>query len=173
VAQIGDGAAPAADEAQVADERARVYRPLQAVVDGHAVSPREMEARLQKTLEHYAGGATVSYELNEERLAVAEAEVDRFPAQVPYLHATSLHDLMQAHSVIDRVDVAQALVRHLRHRRETRWPSYQTRVDYPARDDARWLVFVNSRRDPATGQIHLLERPYEQLVDGDRYRPNG
>jgi adenylylsulfate reductase subunit A len=44
-------------------------------------------------------------------------------------------------------------------------------MDYPERDDQNWLKFVNSRRDPKTGNITMLERPYEQLVPGDRYKP--
>ena len=48
--------------------------------------------------------------------------------------------------MIDRVTVAQTLVAHMPHRRETRWHCYQERLDYPERDDARWMVFVNSVR---------------------------
>jgi adenylylsulfate reductase subunit A len=47
------------------------------------------------------------------------------------------------------------------YRQETRWPSYHTRTDYPERNDADWLCFVNSRRDPTTGGISLFTRPHE------------
>ncbi len=39
------------------------------------------------------------------------------------------------------------------------------------RDDINWLKFVNTRRDPETGEYEVLYRPYEQMVEGDRYHP--
>ena len=78
---------------------------------------------------------------------------------------------MKAHEVIDRVYVAQTLVEHMLYRKETRWPGYCTRTDYTERDDEKWLNFVNSRRDPDTGNIEMLTRPYVQIVPGDRYKP--
>ena len=66
---------------------------------------------------------------------------------------------MHCHEVVDRVEVARVLVEHLLHRQETRWNAYQTRLDYPDRDDARWRVFVNSVRDRKTGEIRMVERP--------------
>ena len=78
---------------------------------------------------------------------------------------------MNAHEIIDRIDVAEVLVEHLLYRKETRWPSYQTRLDYPERDDRNWLKFVNSLRDRESGEIKIIERPYQQIVSGDRYLP--
>jgi adenylylsulfate reductase subunit A len=60
--------------------------------------------------------------------------------------------------VIDRVEVSRALVEHMLHRKETRWHCYQERLDYPERDDARFMVFVNSVREP-DGTFRMLERP--------------
>jgi adenylylsulfate reductase subunit A len=55
-------------------------------------------------------------------------------------------------------------VRHLLHRKETRWPGYYYRSDYPNLDDANWRVFVNSRYDPDTGRWDTFTRPYRQIV---------
>ena len=130
-----------------------------------------MEARLQKIMEEYAGGASRYYEMNAEQLILAKQYLEKLPADRPQLMAEDLHDLMKVHEVIDRIDVAQCLVEHLLYRRETRWPSYQTRVDFPNRDDENWLKFVNSRRDPKARRFEVFTRPYEQLVPGDRYKP--
>jgi adenylylsulfate reductase subunit A len=43
-------------------------------------------------------------------------------------------------------------------RRETRWHCYQERLDYPLRDDARYMVFMNSVRD-SDGTVRMIERP--------------
>ncbi|MEK7822213.1 MAG: hypothetical protein AAB260_04140, partial [Planctomycetota bacterium] len=49
-------------------------------------------------------------------------------------------------------------VEHLLYRKETRWPCSQSRLDYPKRDDAHWLKFVNSVMDVSTGEIQILEK---------------
>lgn len=151
-------------------EMRRVYAPLFYRTKQLAqLRPPDFEHRLQKILEEYAGGSSTFFEMNEERLVTARKQLARLPEQFPFIEAHDLHDLMLAHSVMDRVDVAQTLVEHLIARKETRWPGYQTRLDYPERDDAKWSVFINSRRDPATGKLEVLTRPYEQIVPGSRY----
>ena len=76
---------------------------------------------------------------------------------------------MQARESMDRVDVAEAVVHHLKARKETRWAGWQTRSDYPERDDARFDCFIESRRDPRSGEITIFTRPYDQLIPGDRH----
>lgn len=161
-------------EDQVVGEWKRVYAPLKRFLEiGEGVTPKEMEERLQKIMDEYAGGLSSYYEMNEEKLLVAVQKLAKLAGQIQYLIAQDWHELMEAHEVIDRIDVAQSLVQHLLHRKETRWPGYQTRLDYPERNDSDWLKFVNSKRNPDTGQIEIIERPYVQLVPGDRYSPRG
>jgi len=153
-------------------EQERVFHPLhQHGRTFSGVRADEVESRLQKIMEEYAGGASRYYEMNEAQLLVARKHLAQLPSQLDLIVAEDLHDLMKVHEILDRIDVAQVLVEHLLHRRETRWPAYQTRMDFPERDDQNWLKFINSRRDPKTGGITMLERPYEQLVPGDRYKP--
>jgi len=137
----------------------------------YGVKPYDMEVRMQKIMEEYAGGASGHYEMNEERLVLARNYMGQLPGQFDQLVVGDMHDLMRAHEVMDRVVVGQALIEHLIARKETRWPAYQTRTDYPERDDLHWLKFVNTRMDPATGKFELIFHPYEQLVPGDRYHP--
>ncbi len=149
------------DEAIAAEEE-RAFRPSKNHGKvRYPISPVDFEARLQKIMEQYAGGASTYYEMNEEMLNIARERLNKLPEGFEQLTASDIHQLMKAHEVIDRVDVAQVLVAHLLYRKETRWPSYQTRVDYPNRDDANWLLFVNSRREPKSGKIEMLTRPYE------------
>jgi len=159
------------ERAQIEEEKRRVYAPLirfQRV--GEGVLPKEAEERLQKVMDEYAGGISVFYEMNEERLLIAKRELQKLREQIEYFIARDMHELMLVHEVIDRIDVAQVLLEHLLFRKETRWPGYQTRLDYPDRDDSNWLCFVNSKRDRKTGAIEVFKVPYEQIVPGDRYR---
>ena len=68
---------------------------------------------------------------------------------------------MQCHDVIDRITVGQTLLEHMLHRKETRWHCYQERLDYPQRDDARYMVFMNSVLG-ADGTLRMIERPVQR-----------
>ena len=158
---------PALDAAQVETEKARVYAPLLRCGQ-EGVRPVEMKERLQRLMDEYAGGISQYYRTNEERLDYALRHIKMLQSQFVFLTADSLHELMEAHETMDRVDVAEAVVHHLKARKETRWAGWQTRVDYPERDDEHFDCFVESRRDPQSGVVTTFTRPYEQLIPGDR-----
>ncbi|MCG8513522.1 MAG: adenylyl-sulfate reductase subunit alpha [Halanaerobiales bacterium] len=147
-------------------EMLRVYAPLHRD-DG--VSPPEMEERLQKVMDEYAGGVSRYYEMNEHELLLALNQIKHLQTQTRHLRAEDFHRLMNCHEVIDRIDIAEVLLNHLLYRKETRWPAYQSRVDYPYCNDRDWLKFVNSKR--VNDRLEILERPYRQVVGGDRYVP--
>ena len=46
---------------------------------------------------------------------------------------------------------AESVLRHTIFRKETRWPGYCYRADFPKLDDENWHVFVNSKYDKSTG----------------------
>ena len=162
--------APVLDAAQIAQEKERVYAPMLSR-DEEGVSPIEMKERLQRLMDEYAGGSSQFYRANEYQLDYALRHIKILQSQFKHLRANDLHDLMQANETMDRVDVAEAVVHHLKARKETRWAGWQTRSDYPQRDDENFDCFVESRRDPATGEMTTFTRPYEQLLPGDRYKP--
>ena len=162
--------APVLDTGQIAQEKERVYAPL-LTRDEEGVSPTELKERLQRLMDEYAGGSSQFYRANEQQLDYALRHIKILQSQFKHLRATDLHDLMQANETMDRVDVAEAVVHHLKARKETRWAGWQTRSDYPQRDDDNFDCFVESRRDPATGEMTTFTRPYEQLLPGDRYKP--
>lgn len=146
-------------EPQILAERDRVFHPFG---DQGQVPPDELEERLQKIMDEYAGGIGQQYGYSEGGMRLAQLHLGRLAQELKVLHANDLHGLQLSHDVIDRVVVAQQLVAHMNHRKETRWRCYQQRLDYPNRDDARWMVFVNSVRDPQ-GEIHMVERPVERV----------
>ena len=161
---------PELDGQQVEQEKERVFAPLLRGPEFDGVSPLEMEERMQRLMDEYAGGTSQFYRTNEERLDYALKHLKMLHDQVEYLYAKNLHDLMNAHEVIDRLDVAEVLVHHLKFRKETRWKGWQTRSDYPEMDP-KFDCFVESRRNHESGEIEMFTRPYEQIVPGDRYQP--
>ena len=81
----------------------------------------------------------------KEELQGIIKEIFRSRKKITYTELVT--ELMQAMETIDRVDVAEAVVHHLKARKETRWAGWQTRSDYPERDDAHFDCFIESRRD--------------------------
>ena len=148
------------DHSEAAAERARVFAPMQGPP---TAAPRELEERLQKIMDEYAGGKSSDYAYSTGELELARLHLARLEQELSALGARSFHELCLCHDVIDRVTVARQLVEHMLHRKETRWHCYQERLDYPDRDDERWMVFVNSRRHP-DGRVEMIERPVERAT---------
>jgi len=153
---------PLADS--IREARARILAPFMNLKAELTVLPQEAEERLQKIMDEYAGGLSTAYQANKAMLTMAERKLEALEKHLSYLAADSPHDLMQAHTVIDRLLVAQALVKHMSAREETRWPAFHSRSDFPDRNDADWLNFVNTRYDKKSGAWHISRRPYRQWV---------
>ncbi|WP_378953609.1 adenylyl-sulfate reductase subunit alpha [Pelosinus sp. sgz500959] len=157
---------------KIAAEKARVFAPALRFQDvGDGVKPGEMEERLQRLMDEYAGGVHQFFRMNKEGLQYALRHIARLKDQTKYLISSDLHQLMAAHEIIDRLDVADVLVHHLLFREETRWPGWQTRTDFPEKNDEAFDCFVNSRYHADTGKVEIFTKPYEQIIPGDRLKP--
>jgi len=137
-------------------ERARVFSYRISEGSGDRIRPEEAEARLQKVMDEYAGGIRTSYAMNEAGLLMARKKLSELSLDLFRIGAPDSHELMLAHEVVDRIDVAKVLVAHLLARKETRWPGFQTRKDYPETDE-RYGHFINSVVG-REGDIHIVHR---------------
>ena len=121
-------------------------------------SPEELERNLQEIMDEYAGGVTSHYELTESKLIIARKKLKELKGKLQLLSAGDKHELVSCLELIDRFDVAKVLIEHLIYRKETRWPVFQTRTDYPEKDDTNWLGFVNSVYDPVKDRVKIIKR---------------
>ena len=153
------------DSAQMDAEKERVFSPLFKGAEYDGLTPEEVKERLQRLMDEYAGGTSQFYRVNEEQLNYALRHIEMLKKQVEFLKAGSLHELMHAHEVMDRIEVAEIVCHHLKGRKETRWAGWQTRTDYPDRDDENYNCFVESRRNLDSGEIEVFTRPYERIVE--------
>ena len=87
-----------------------------------------------------------------------------FKEDLENMAARDLHDLLRCWEVRDRVWCAEAHMRHMLFRKETRWPGYYYRGDHPKLDDENWRCFVNSRYDAAKSEWTLAKKPYIQVI---------
>jgi len=74
------------------------------------------------------------------------------------LAAKDLHELMRCWENYHRTYQAEAHVRSMLFREETRWPGYYFRADYPKIDNDNWLCFVNCIIDPETEEWTMVKR---------------
>ena len=173
VRDVGD--APRIDDVKVDSLKQAIWKPLETFerhkgssttveLNPNYLLPKQALIRLQKIMDEYAAGTSAQYTTSDPLLKRGLELLTMFREDLEYLGARDLHDLLRCWELVHRSWVAEAHVRHLMHRKETRWPGYYYRADYPDLDDTNWRVFVNSRYDPDTGQWNTFTKPYQKLL---------
>jgi len=130
-----------------------LFRPL---TGGNGLHYSDVEARMQKIIDEYAGGYSMNYATNREKLLLARELLQILSGKIKNIHAANLHELMRTHEIKDRILLARVLVEHMLARKETRWPAYQTRLDFPVRNDIEYKAFINS--ELTDGKIKVFQR---------------
>jgi adenylylsulfate reductase subunit A len=74
------------------------------------------------------------------------------------LGARDLHELMRCWENYHRMYQAEAHIRTMLYREETRWPGYYFRADYPKIDEDNWKCFVNCKYDANSGEWEMIKR---------------
>jgi adenylylsulfate reductase subunit A len=128
-------------------------------VNPNYLKPRMFMFRLQKIMDEYAGGVTSQFTTNKALLTRALELLAFLKEDAASLGAVDLHELMRCWENQHRMWQAEAHVRTLLFREETRWPGYYVRADKPAMDEEKWHVFANCRYEPSTGNWETLTRP--------------
>lgn len=152
-----------------------IYKPFQVYMDHkdystdttvnpHYIKPRMMMFRLNKLMDEYVGGTSTWYVTSEkmmdrglELLLMLKEDSDKMAAK-------DLHELLRAWENFHRIWMAEVHLRHVYFRKETRYPGFYYRSDYPHLDEENWKVFVNSRFDPKSGEWEMKKIPHQDLV---------
>jgi succinate dehydrogenase/fumarate reductase flavoprotein subunit len=142
------------DEAQVEQERARVWAPLNRP-DG--LPPSQVEYKLRRMVNDYLQPPKVTrkMEIGLTRFEAIRADLDR-------ISATNPHELMRAMEVHAIRDCAEMAARASLYRTESRWGLYHNRVDHPERNDADWLCHVQVKK--VDGAMSCFKRPLEPYI---------
>jgi adenylylsulfate reductase subunit A len=134
-------------------------------VNPNYINPRQALDRLQKLMDEYAGGVTVSYMTNEKLLNIGLKKMKALEEDLEKIAAENVHELLRAWEVKHRHMTSEAVFHHTLFRKETRWPGYYYRGDCMKVDDDNWHVLTVSRRDPETGEYTMEKAPCYHLVD--------
>ena len=167
---LDNPAVPALDEAKLASLQKDLWQPLETFdrhkgastnedVNPNFISPRQGLFRLQKLMDEYAAGVSSGFTTNEATLVRGLELMGMLREDLGRLAARDRHELLRCWELVHRAWVGEAHMRHLLHRKETRWPGFYYRSDYPEMDEANWRVFVNSRYDPESGNWETFTKP--------------
>ncbi|MDH5747924.1 MAG: adenylyl-sulfate reductase subunit alpha [Rhodospirillales bacterium] len=129
------------------------------------ITPKMFQMRLQKYMDEYCAGVSTYYQTNEKLLKIGLHHLEMLKEDSKNLRAKDLHELMRAWENYHRLRTAEAHLRHILFREETRYPGFFYRADYPDLNEAEWKCFVNSRMDPETGEWTLKKVPHVDLVE--------
>jgi adenylylsulfate reductase, subunit A len=134
----------------------------QANVNPGYIAPDQFRMRLQKLMDEYAGGVSSQFTTSGPLLERALELLKLLKEDSASLGAKNLHELMRCWENYHRMYQAEAHVRTVLFREETRWPGYYFRSDKPKMDPS-WLCFVNCMMDPKTEEWKLKKVPIKYL----------
>jgi adenylylsulfate reductase subunit A len=134
-------------------------------VNPNYIKPKMFMFRLQKIMDEYAGGVSSQFKTSKKLLEKGLNLLEYLKEDSKKLAAGDLHELMRCWENVHRMWQAEAHVRAILFREETRWPGYYFRSDKPAMDEKDWNVFVNMKWDPKSDKWDVFSRPIISIVN--------
>ncbi len=150
------------EEDKIASEIDKVFYPLQN--KNGKFTPQDIEEKLQKIMDEYAGGISERYRVNEEKLLVAKKLIENLDKDLVNISSDNVLGILKYNELTNRILVAKVLIEHLLYRKETRWKCYQERSDYPDLDNKNWFKFINSVYDIENKSIEIIERNFQKVM---------
>jgi adenylylsulfate reductase subunit A len=160
---------PTVDDATIESLKEKTLQPLktfaehkdftsQTDVNPNYILPKMYMFRLQKLMDEYAGGVGAQFTTSKVLCERGLELLEMLKEDSKYLGAEDLHELMRCWENYHRTYQAEAHVRTILFREETRWPGYYFRADFPKIDNDNWLCFVNCTMHPETEEWTMLKR---------------
>jgi len=134
-------------------------------INPHYITPKMAQFRLQKIMDEYVAGVATYYNTNDVMLKVAEEKLELLKEDAAKMRAKDLHELLRAWENYHRILTAEAHMKHIQFRQESRYPGFYYRTDKNFVDEENWHVFVNSTYDKTTKQWTCFKRRHVDLVD--------
>jgi len=134
-------------------------------VNPNYITPRMLQFRLQKIMDEYVAGVATYYTTNGHMLALAEQKLEMLKEDSLKMRAKDLHELLRAWENYHRILTAEAHMKHIQFREESRYPGFYYRMDHNVVDEENWHCFVNSIYDKESKQWTCFKRAHKDLVD--------
>ncbi len=171
---VENNTAPKVNQAEVDALKAAILKPMDTFdshknattdpeINPNYIKPKMFMFRLQKIMDEYAGGVSSQFKVNKASLERALELLVYLKEDAENLGASNLHELMRCWENVHRMWQAEAHVRTMLFREETRWPGYYFRADTPKIDNKDWLAFANCKCDPKSGKWEMIKRPIKYI----------
>ena len=134
-------------------------------VNPNYITPKMLQFRLQKIMDEYVAGVATYYRTNDKMLEKAEEKLEMLKEDSQKMRAKDLHELLRAWENYHRILTAEAHMKHIQFREESRYPGFYYRMDYNFIDEENWKCFVNSVYDKETKTWTCFKRAHVDLVD--------
>jgi len=172
---VDHNAAPQVDEAQVEALKQEILAPLAIFdefkgattdpdINPNYIRPQQFMYRLQKIMDEYAGGVSSQFKTSDKLIERGMELLTFLREDSGKLGAENLHELMRCWENVHRMYQADAHMRSILFREETRWPGYYFRTDKPSLDNENWLAFCNCTYNKDSGEWTMKKRPVKYLV---------
>ncbi|MCG6989973.1 MAG: adenylyl-sulfate reductase subunit alpha [Gemmatimonadetes bacterium] len=167
--------APQVDAAKVEALKADVFKPMETFeqfkgettdpdVNPNYIRPKQFMYRLQKIMDEYSAGVSTQFKTNDMLLAKGLELMTFLKEDAGNLAAENSNELMRCWEDVHRMYQAEAHMRSILFREETRWPGYYFRADKPNIDNDNWLAFCNTVYHSNTGEWEMKKRPVKYLT---------
>jgi adenylylsulfate reductase subunit A len=117
-------------------------------------------------MDEYVGGYSMFYVTSEHLLTRGLELLKMLTEDFESIGAENLHQLQRAWELQHRIVTGESVARHTLFRKETRWPGYYYRGDFPKLDDSEWHCFTGSQYDAKSGEWNMSKLPVHRIVPG-------
>ena len=169
------GEEPQVDEAEIRRLEEQIFQPIEnykvgrneivaGTVSPSYILPLHALQRLEKLMDEYCGGISVTYMTNEPLLMRGLELMEMLKEDSDHIGAEDLHQLQRTWEFKHRLLASESVMQHTLFRKETRWPGYYYRGDHMKLDDANWHCFTLSRYDAETRKWTMEKAPVYHIV---------
>jgi adenylylsulfate reductase subunit A len=172
---VDNNGAPNVDQAQIDALTEEILKPLDTFeqhkgvttavdINPNYIRSKQFMYRLQKIMDEYAGGVSSQFKTSDKLLEKGMELLAFLKEDAANLAAEDVHDLMRCWEAVHRMYQADAHMRSILFREETRWPGYYFRADKPSIDQANWLAFCNCVYNRDSGEWKMMKKPVKYLT---------
>ena len=163
------------DSSKIEDLKNNILKPLETFnnhknysndpnINPNFIKPKMFMFRLQKIMDEYAGGVSANFKTSEALLKKGLEFIRYMKEDAEKLAAEDLHELMRCWENIHRLWQAESHIRTMLFRKETRWPGYYFRSDFPEMKE-EWKCFANCRWNSETDEWEMSKKDVIDLVE--------
>jgi adenylylsulfate reductase subunit A len=138
-----------------------------ADVNPNYCKPAGLMMRLMKATDEYGGGVATYYMTSGKLLNICLDLLEMMREDAELMAAGDLHELMRCWENYHRIWCVETHIRHIEFRKESRYPGFYYRSDFPSCDDENWKAFVNSTFDPETKEWKCEKVECINIVETD------